>query len=70
MIDMGMRQKNVIHIRSRNRNFLILIKILALLHTTVNENLLACRFEIMLAACYLMCRSRKKQLHKKAPLLW
>ena len=31
MIDMGMRQKNVIHIRSRNRNFLILIKILALL---------------------------------------
>ena len=55
MINMGMCQKNVIHIRSRNRNFLILIKILALLHTTVNENLLACRFEIMLAACYLMC---------------
>ena len=70
MIDMGMRQKNVIHIRSRNRNFLILIKILALLHTTVNENLLACCFEIMLAACYLMCCSRKKQSHKKAPLLW
>ena len=63
MINMSMRQKNIIHVARMNGKLLILELIHSLLHAAVNQQGLAANSQAMTAAGYLMIRSDKCQFH-------
>ena len=63
MIDVRMRQQNVINLRRINRYLLILILVRSLLHTAVDQNMKPADLQIVAASRHFMGGPKKIQFH-------
>lgn len=68
MVNVGVGQKYVVNVAVTDRKFRILVRIVPLLHTTVNKDFCISYFQKMTAACNFMVCSDKGQFHKHSPL--
>ena len=70
MVNMCMCQQNVVNLIGWNRDLLVLIQIRSLLHTTVYQNVLSARIQVVAAACYLVSRPYKTKFHAFIPFFF
>ena len=70
MVNMGMGQKDIVHIPGTDRQFLILIKIRSLLHPTVNQYIFSACFQKMTTSGHFMGSSNKAQTHITNPFFF
>ena len=64
MVDMGMGSQHPVDFPGSDRNGLIFVDILALLHAAVDQKAPSGRFDQRTAAGDLMVRAQKRDLHK------
>ena len=64
MVDMGMGSQHPVDFPGSNRDGLIFVDILALLHAAVDQKAPSGRFDQRAAAGDLMVRAQKRDLHK------
>ena len=69
MVDVGMCQENIIDHGFLNRKIHIFVNVLPLLHTAVDQDVLAACLQIMTAACHFMGCTDKCQFHRLLPLV-
>ena len=60
VIDVGVGDKDVVHIGERDRKLRVLIHVHTLFHATVHQKLRFSTFQIMAASCYLMIRTYER----------
>ena len=63
-VDMGMGGQHAVDLARRNGDGLVLIDILALFHTTVDEVALSRRFQEGTAAGHFVVGTQKRQFHR------
>ena len=67
VIDVGVGDKDVVHIGERDRKLRVLIDVSALFHTVINKNVLSRRIQIMTASSHFMICTDKCQFHGTPP---
>ena len=68
MVDVGVRDKNVINLGNTDRELFVFKEILSLFHTIVNEDLFTRRLKKMAAARHFVIGTDKGQFHKHTSL--
>lgn len=59
MIDMGMRQQNIINFRRADRKIMVFVNVRPLFHTVIHQNAFAAGFKKMAASGHFVIRPDK-----------